>query len=68
MLWKRLSANVALVLSVSSSGPESIVTGGGMSPISHSHSAGVSSTSPAGVLARTSRLCSSWVRPVYLAP
>ena len=58
--------NVALRLSVTTSGVWPSVTGGGTSPISQLHSAGVSSTSPPAVRARTSNSCSSLIRPVYV--
>ena len=54
-----LNWNVAVVLSVVSVGPESIVTTGGvMSPLVHVWTSGVWSTLPAGLFARTMNSCS----------
>jgi hypothetical protein len=58
-----LKTNVAVPLSVLSSGPDSMTTGGGTVPISHSWSAGVGSTWPSASLARTANSWSPKTRP-----
>src|SRR5918992_1266514 len=58
--------NRALRSSVVRSGPDSIITCGGMPPISQLHSAGTGSTLPAGSTARTSSSCSPKRRSLYV--
>jgi hypothetical protein len=69
--WKprpAVKTKLAVALSVAASGPDSIVTGGGMVPISQLQSAGVGSTSPSASLARTAKSCSPKTRPGYVMP
>src|SRR5688500_11884894 len=60
------NTNVAVLLSVVTSGPDEIMGGGAMPEMLQLHSAGVGSTLPAASLARTAKSCSPNTRPVYV--
>src|ERR687895_500394 len=59
-------SNSAVLLSVVTSGPELIRTGGARPSTLHSHSAGVSSTLPSASTARTRNECSPKTRSLYV--
>src|SRR5918992_5754150 len=58
--------NWAVLLSVVTSGPELIRTGGARPSTLHSHSAGVRSTLPSASTARTRNECSPKTRSLYV--